>query len=254
MTSGATPKPTGCNECAVRRLALFGPLTTAHVEAMQAHRSEQREVPAGGVIYAQDALLHQSFTVFDGWVMLHRTLSDGRRQVLRFALPGDFIGFQAHPQSPVLHSAQALTPVRVCVFERDELMGMFRQQPELAVQMAWITSRDEAITYDHLLSLGRRPAKERIAQLFLELHHRLSARGPVDERAGIPVPLKQQHIADALGLTSIHVSRTLRALHEAGLVVLRGGLLRILDRPALVDMTGFRPEPFGHSPLRAAPH
>ncbi len=167
MTSGATPKPTGCNECAVRRLALFGPLTAAHVEAMQAHRSEQREVPAGGVIYAQDALLHQSFTVFDGWVMLHRTLSDGRRQVLRFALPGDFIGFQAHPQSPVLHSAQALTPVRVCVFERDELMGMFRQQPELAVQMAWITSRDEAITYDHLLSLGRRPAKERIAQLFL---------------------------------------------------------------------------------------
>ncbi|MCU0935541.1 MAG: Crp/Fnr family transcriptional regulator, partial [Gammaproteobacteria bacterium] len=246
MSNRPKPTPTGCSDCAVRRLALFGPLTPAHVEAMQAHRLEQRGVPAGGLLYAQDALMDESFTVFDGWVMLHRTLSDGRRQVLRFALPGDFIGFHAHSETPSLHSALALTPVRVCVFKHDSLMAMFRQQPELAIQMAWITSRDEAITYDHLMSLGRRPAKERIAQLFLELHHRLSARGPVDERAGIPVPLKQQHIADALGLTSIHVSRTLRALHEAGLVVLRGGLLRILDRPALVDMTGFRPEPFRH--------
>jgi CRP-like cAMP-binding protein len=216
---------------------------------MQAHRLAQRTVPAGGLLYAQDALLDESFTVFEWWVMLHRTLSDGRRQVLRFALPGDFIGFQAHPQSPILHSAQALTPVRVCVFKHNSLMAMFREQPALAIQMAWIASRDEAITYDHLTSLGRRSAKERVAQLILELHHRLAARGPVDEGAGIPVPLKQEHIADALGLTTIHVSRTLRALREAGLVVLRGGLLRILNRPALVEMSGFRSEPFSRPPV-----
>jgi CRP-like cAMP-binding protein len=254
MSDTPASNATGCPQCAVRRLALFGPLTPASVQAMQAYRLEQRKVPAGGLIYAEDSLLDESFTVVEGWVMLHRTLSGGRRQVLRLALPGDFLGFQAHPQSPILHSAQALTAVRVCVFKRDSLMAMCREQPVLAIQMAWIASRDEAITYDHLMSLGRRPARERIAQLFLELHHRLAARGPVDELAGIPVPLKQEHIADALGLTSIHVSRTLRALREAGLVVLRGGLLRILDRAALVEMTGFRPDPFSRGPLSTVHH
>ena len=181
--------------------------------------------------------------------MLHRTLSDGRRQVLRFALPGDFIGFQPDPESPVLHSAQALTAVRVCVFRQDSLMEMFREHPMLAIQMAWIASRDEALAHDHMTSLGRRPAKERIAQLFLEIQHRLAARGPVDERAGIPVPLKQEHIADALGLTTIHVNRTLRTLREAGMAVLRGGLLRIQNRAALVEMTGFRPDSFSRRPI-----
>jgi CRP-like cAMP-binding protein len=252
MTATSTPNPTVCNECPVRRLALFGPLAPAHFEAMKAHRLELREIPAGGLIYSQDSLLDETFTVFGGWVMLHRTLSDGRRQVLRFALPGDFIGFPAHPEQPILSSAQALTTVRVCVFKHDSLMAMFREHPVLAIQMAWMTSRDEAIAHDHLTSLGRRPARERIAQLFLELHQRLAARGPVDEVAGIPVPLKQEHIADALGLTTIHVNRTLRALRESGLAVLRGGLLRILNRPALVEMTGFRPDPFIRRPLPTA--
>jgi CRP-like cAMP-binding protein len=230
-------------------LALFEPLAAAQLEAMQTHRLEQREYPAGALIYSQDARLDESFTLFQGWVILHRTLSDGRRQVLRFALPGDFIGFQPDPDGPILHSAQALTTVRVCVFKRDALMDMFREHPVLAIQMAWITSRDEAIAHDHLTSLGRRPAKERIAQLFLELHHRLGARGPVDERAGIPLPLKQEHIADALGLTTIHVNRTLRALRESGLAVLRGGMLRIQNRAALVEMTGFRADSFSRRPL-----
>jgi len=249
MTGTPSPPPTACTECPVRRLALFEPLPTAQLEAMQAHRLEQRDVPAGGLIYSQDSRLDESYTLFQGWVMLHRTLSDGRRQVLRFALPGDFVGFQPDPDGPILHSAQALTATRVCVFKRESLLEMFREHPVLAIQMAWITSRDEAIAHDHLTSLGRRPAKERITQLFLELHHRLSARGPIDERAGIPVPLKQEHIADALGLTTIHVNRTLRALREAGLVVLRGGLLRIQNRAALVEMTGFRPDPFDRRPL-----
>ena len=110
-------------------------------------------------------------------------------------------------------------------------------------------SRDEALAHDHMTSLGRRPAKERIAHLFLEIQQRLAARGPVDERAGIPVPLKQEHIADALGLTTIHVNRTLRTLREAGMVVLRGGILRIQNRAALMEMTGFRPDSFSRRPI-----
>jgi CRP-like cAMP-binding protein len=236
-------------DCAVRRLALFQPLHAEASAAMQAHRLEQRTLPAGAWLFGQDARLDEAYTLFDGWVMLCRTLDDGRRQILRFALPGDFLGFQPLPNGTVLHSAQALTPVRLCVFKRDSMMAMFREHPELAIQMAGITARDEAVAHDHMTSLGRRPAKERIAHLFLELHQRLAARGPVNERAGIPVPLKQEHIADAVGLTTIHVNRTLRTLREGGLAVLRGGMLRILDREALVNLTGFRPDPFAPRPL-----
>jgi CRP-like cAMP-binding protein len=224
----------------VRRLALFEPLTAEQLHSMEAHRAEQRQVMPGEFLFRQDTRIDESYTIFEGWVMLHRSLEDGRRQILRFSLPGDFLGFQPSPNTTVLHSAQALTPVTVCVFRRDDLLQVFREHPMLAIQMAWITSRDEATTHEHLLSIGRRPAKERIAHLFLELHARLAARGPVNERVGIPVPLKQEHIADALGLTTIHVNRTLRVLREAGLAVLRGGLLRILDREALVQLTGFR--------------
>jgi len=246
-----TPRanPTQCVACPVRRLALFQPLAGDQLQAMQTHRMEQREIPPGTVLYTQDSHLDESFTLFQGWVMLYRTLGDGRRQVLRFALPGDFLGFQPDPTGPILHSAQALTPVALCVFKRDSLMQMFREHPLLAIQMAWITSRDEATAHDHMTSLGRRPAKERIAQLFLELHHRLGARGPIDERAGIPIPLKQEHIADALGLTTIHVNRTLRALREGGLAVLRSGLLKIMNRPALTEMTGFQSDSFSRRPL-----
>lgn len=249
MVGTPVETPTRCVECTVRRLALFQPLQAETVTAMQAHRLGQATLPAGAQLFAQDARLDEAYTLFEGWVMLYRTLDDGRRQILRFALPGDFLGFQPLANGTVLHSAQALTPVRLCVFKRERMMAMFRDHPELAIQMAGITARDEALAHDHMTSLGRRPAKERIAQLFLELHQRLAARGTVNERAGIPVPLKQEHIADAVGLTTIHVNRTLRALREGGLAILRGGMLRILDREALVSLTGFRPDPFAPRPL-----
>jgi CRP-like cAMP-binding protein len=249
MAGTPVQNATQCSGCPVRRLALFQPLGAAEVSAMQAHRLEQRELAAGALLYGQDTHLEEVYTLFSGWVMLSRTLADGRRQILRFVLPGDVLGFQPSFEGPILHAAQALTPVTVCVFRREALLDMFREYPILAVQMAWISARDEALANDHLLSVGRRPAKERIAQLFLELHHRLAARGPVSEHAGIPVPLKQEHIADAVGLTTIHVNRTLRSLREGGMAVLRGGLLKILDRQALVELTGFKVEPFSPRPL-----
>jgi CRP-like cAMP-binding protein len=230
-------------------MALFEPLSPDQLSAMATHRLEQRHLPAGSMLFRQDTEVDEAYTLFDGWVMLHRTLDEGRRQILRFSLPGDFLGFQPTPHGHILHSAQALTPVTVCVFQRDSLMAMFREHPILAIQMAWITSRDEANAHEHLTSLGRRPAKERIAHLFLELHQRLLARGAVDERAGIPIPLKQEHLADALGLTTIHVNRTLRVLRESGLAVLRGGVLRIPDRQALVDLAGFQGELYARRPL-----
>jgi CRP-like cAMP-binding protein len=249
MPAHAIASPIVCGECPVRRLALFQPLSREELVAMQSHRLEQRTLPAGAVLYAQDSRIDETYTLFQGWAMLHRTLDDGRRQILKFALPGDFLGFQPALDAPVLHSAQALTPVTLCVFKREALMQMFREHPTLAIRMAWITAREEASAHDHLTSLGRRPAKERLAHLFLELHQRLSARGAVDERAGIPVPLKQEHLADALGLTTIHVNRTLRVLREAGLAVLRGGVLRIANRAALVELTGYRGDPFAPRPM-----
>jgi len=249
MPATAIADPTQCGGCPVRRLALFEPLSTDQLAAMQAHRLEQRALPAGAVLYSQDSRIDETYTLFQGWVMLHRTLDDGRRQILQFALPGDFLGFQPDLNAPVFHAAQALTPVTLCVFKRESLLQMFREHPMLAIRMAWITARDEAMAHDHLTSLGRRPARERLAHLFLEIHQRLSTRGPVDERAGIPVPLKQEHLADALGLTTIHINRTLRLLRESGLATLRGGILRILDHQGLVEITGYRPDRFGTRPI-----
>ncbi len=241
--------PQYCGDCPVRQNALFRPISLEHIQTVAKHRLGQREVPASTHLYRQGEDAAEAFTLFDGWVMLYRAVSDGRRQIVRFALPGDFLRFQPDLYGPVNHSAQTLTPATLCVFPRQNLLEMFRQNPELAMQMAWITSRDETIAHEHITSLGRRSARERIALLFLELHHRLTSRGLADDPPGLALPLKQEHIADAVGITTIHANRTLRSLREDALAVFSGGRLQLLDRPALVELTGFHPDTFTPRPL-----
>lgn len=236
--------PITCGHCSVRKMALFHPLSEPELEQVSKVRSGQWELSGNELLCEEGKPRTDAYTLYEGWAMRFKTLEDGRRQILNFALPGDFLCFHPDLDAPLRYSVQTLTLSRICAFPKTQLLEMFRRFPELAMRMSWIASRDEAIYHEHLMSLGRRPARERIAHLFLELYHRLLARNPALKGEPVRLPLNQEHIADATGLTTIHVSRTLKSLREDDLLVYHAGQLELLNERALVDLTGFRSDLF----------
>jgi len=223
--------PGMCGTCPVRRLALFKPLQDEEVALTQCYRVDARYVESGEAIYRQGDTGSEVYTLYDGWACLSQRTADGSRQILEFLLPGDFFGFQPGPCGDGrIHSAHAITAVSLCVFTCDGLLEMFRGHVDLGMRLTWMTARDEAIAHEHLVSLGRRSARERIAHLLLELFYRVRMRQPGSERVSkIDFPLTQEQIADACGLTNIHVNRTLTALKNEKLLMLKDKILTIPD-------------------------
>ncbi|MEK7991587.1 MAG: Crp/Fnr family transcriptional regulator [Thiotrichaceae bacterium] len=217
---------------------IFKQLPSELIDAIETYRTEQVTLPAKAFLYKQGEEHTNTYTLFSGWVMLYKTLNNGSRQILRYALPGDFLSFQADLNSPINHSAQTLTECNFCVFPRQSILQMFEQHPELASQIAWITARDMSLSHEYLVNIGRKNAKERMAYLFLDLYHRLSTQVEYQDNT-IPFPMTQEDIADTIGLTLVHVNRTLRCLREEGLIKLAHHQLTILDYTTLATLAGF---------------
>jgi CRP-like cAMP-binding protein len=177
------------------------------------------------------------FTLLSGWAFRFKTLSDGRRQILSFLLPGDFIGVQQKMADAAAHGVTSLTDAVFCVFQRDALLTLHRQSPSMGFNVTWLTAHEESLVDDNLLSVGRRSAQERIATLLIQLYKRMAAiqTGNTDED-GVPFPLTQQHIADSLGLSLVHTNKTLRKLEQLGLHRIENGRLYLRDVMALERM------------------
>jgi CRP-like cAMP-binding protein len=131
------------------------------------------------------------------------------------------------------HGVETLTDVRLCVFPRDALWELHRANPRMGFSVTWLTAHEEALVDDTLLSVGRRNAEERIAALLVQLFKRAAALLPDAGAHGVPFPLTQQHIADALGLSLVHTNKTLRKLERRGLHHIENGLLFLDDPKAL---------------------
>lgn len=233
-----TTELTACLTCPVRKLNIFRQLPEEQVRTIEQYRAGQCTFPAKTIVYQQGEEPLNMYTLFSGWVMLYKTLDNGNRQVLRYAMPGDFLSFQADLHSPINHSAQTLTPCTLCVFPRQNLLHMFDSEPKLAAQLAWITARDMNLSHEYLVNIGRKNARERMAYLFLDLYHRVQLQNPEVDNT-IPFPMTQEDIADTVGLTLVHVNRTLRSLRKEELIRLAHHKLTILNYLALVELAGF---------------
>ncbi|MCW8964893.1 MAG: Crp/Fnr family transcriptional regulator [Gammaproteobacteria bacterium] len=233
---------TQCAQCVVRKLALFQGVKLENLEWTQAIRQEQFILKPKRRLFEEGEPPRYAYTLFSGWVAQYQTSPDGGRMIHQFALPGDFIGFQAKSGHPIDYSAQALTEITVCAFPVKELNKVLKELPELSNRLIDMHSHTIKLCRQHMLSVGRKSAKQRLAYLFLELFHRVKAIGdlmPGTEEDSIAFPLSQEDLADALGLTSVHVSRTLRELTDEGLVSVRHRRLTILNEPALTDLAQF---------------
>jgi CRP-like cAMP-binding protein len=158
----------------------------------------------------------------EGWVCSYKLLRGGTRQIVDFQVPGDFLGLRSVLFRTADHNIEPVTAVEASVVLSSDLLDAFARTPRLATAVLWAASRDEAMVVEHLVGVGRRNALERTAHYLLELGARLRLVG-LATAAGYACPLSQYQLADALGLSAVHVNRVLRQLREEGLLTFQGG-------------------------------
>ena len=184
--------------------------------------------PARADLLRQGDRYGEASVLRDGWAIRHKALPDGRRQVINFVLPGDIIGTYSNLFECADHSVSTLTAAEVASFPPERIVELFQGFPRLAAALAWAGAREEAMVAERLLSLGRRTALERVAHLIVELLRRLSVVN-MAEGGNFTLPVTQEIMADALGLSIVHVNRTLRRLRDSGLIEVTGQRITVKD-------------------------
>jgi CRP/FNR family transcriptional regulator, anaerobic regulatory protein len=203
---------------------------------VNAARPSFRTLTSGESLYFQGDESRYIYLLLDGWAFRHQSLEDGRRQILDFALAGAVFGLPAG--SCQTHGVEALTPCTFSVFARDNLFDLLQRVPVLGFRFIEIMAGAEARAYEHLTSIGRRSARERVAHLLMELLLRARRVESTGRTAHMVLPVIQPHIADALGLASETVCRTLAAMRKDGILVLRAQKLEVLDIDRLAAEAG----------------
>lgn len=212
-------------------------------------RSADRELNVGQDVFSSSRRNEEVFYLAEGWVALYDLLEDGRRQILQFVLPGALFGFRSGNKAMATYAAQALTKATVWVIPADALDALIIEHPQVGIQVALMIARDQSLTFDHLTSIGRRSARERIARLLLELILRYQAQSPRGRIERMPLPLTQEHLADATGLSNVHVNRILSELRKQDIVRFHYRRLSILNFGKLKEAAGIDPS---QAPLAAA--
>jgi CRP-like cAMP-binding protein len=215
-----------------KRLSAFRPLNESEAAALVALGQKVKSAEKGNCLLALDGVSDRTVLIHSGWAMIYRDLSDGRRQIMQFCLPGDL----ADPCSLLLRrrdfSIAAISPMRYSEVTLDQLTSIIDEHPRLALPLLWNEARDIYLLRRHLLSIGRMTARERLSALFLELWERLSVSGYLTNGSFV-MHANQQMLGDATGLSAIHVSRTLRKM-EIDKLITRSGRNRIsVDHQAL---------------------
>ncbi len=236
--------PTQCVVCPIRQKALFQVVSEDYLQDAESRRFAQYELPARSYLYQESSPATMAYTLFDGWLLLYRTHSDGSRQGLRIALPGDFVGYAPMTDSVYSHGAMAITDVTVCGFRQPDLHAMIDNHADIARQITRIQAGYIAVCESNVLGLGRKSAEQRIAHAIADLHHRLDLRAEVDgETHSMPFPLTQEMLGELTGLTPVHTNRVLRKLRTDGVVRCERQRAEILDLPRLRELGEFRVNP-----------
>lgn len=225
-------------DAALHRLHALVPLPDEEVAWLEEATHSLRTLPSRTEVIAEGEPILSSMILFDGWACRARLLADGRRQVLGLLLPGDLIGICDRPNPLSLSSVMTLTRATLADVPLHEMTDS-GDRPALTTACRVSGGLDEAYLLNQITRLGRQTAYERIAHLFLELCDRLKLAGRC-EGSRFSMPLTQEVLADTLGLTSVHVNRTLQQLRREHMVELGEGTATLLDPDALALAADYR--------------
>lgn len=222
----------------VRRLEAFGPLGPGVAAALKDAVARAISRPAGAPLTRSDDPPSPR-VILSGWAGQELVLPDSRRQVLRVLMPGDLIGL--HPLAA--RNAWGVTAATPVVLGDASALAVEAAKPDgdpgLKAFVAAAADQEDAETLNQVLRLGRLSALQRMAHFLLELYERAEAAG-LGQGDRCEMPLRQELIADVLGLSIVHVNRTIQTLRRDRLIKLRGGTLEIVERATLEALSGFR--------------
>ncbi len=222
-----------------KKLNTFLPLSPDELNCLAELQSPTTTVERGRQLIHEGQTGHKVFVLQAGWACSYKDLPSGGRQIISFPIAGDCVGLRSVLLRTADHSFEALTNSVVSPVDGSRMLQTFSEFPRLGTAILWAASRDEAMVVEHLVSIGRRNAIERTAHFFMELAERLNLIGLATE-AEFACPLSQYVLADALGLSAIHINRVLRQLRERELLTVRQGKVTIHDLNGLRKLSGFR--------------
>jgi CRP-like cAMP-binding protein len=214
---------------------MFTPFTAEELQFMLRFKSGELHADPGANLLEEGTSSPQLFTVLSGMGIRTKLLEDGSRQVVNFVFPGDFLGLQSAVMGESKHSVIASTPMRLCVFNRSDLWGMFSNHPARAYDLTWISAVEEHFLGETIATIGQRSATQRIAWAFLRIFERLRAVGMGDD-ISVPLPFRQQDLADALGLSIVHTNKTVGRLRKSQVANWTGRRLTVPDVAKLAEL------------------
>jgi len=214
------------------------PLVAEKVALLLDLKAVSRTIRSGQEIISEGRPCTAVFLITEGIAIRYRILRDGQRQILNFVLPGDFAGVTSCRFDNALYSIKTLTHAAISPIPLAKLIGLCDSHPRAAARLFWSFASEAAVLAEHLIAIGRRAAPERVAHLLLELFTRLQRIGLADERS-YRMPLTQELISDALGLSIPYVNRVLHQLRDDGLVRIKDQRVVIEDMERLAALADF---------------
>jgi CRP/FNR family transcriptional regulator, anaerobic regulatory protein len=195
-------------------------------------------IPPGMDIVTEGERSRGVYVVCDGWAVRYNRLGPATRQILDVLLPGDTFALAATISGTSQHSVQAITSVSVCLLNGRQIVSLLKTDAAFAFGVLQVREADERRADARLTMLGRLSAGEKLGYFMVEIYDRLQRRGMANGK-GCPFPLRRNDVADALGLSKVHISRALRALRAQALVDIRGQDMFIPDVAKLADHAGY---------------
>jgi CRP-like cAMP-binding protein len=224
----------------LRKLETRAQLDDADRAALLALHFTERAYPPGSCLTREGMMVSHCALILEGFVYREKVTLDGGRQILSIHVVGDVVDLEGALLAVADHNVQILTRCRMAEIPVSEIAQLIERHPKVA-RALWVdTLIDASIYREWLLNIGRRPARQRLAHLFCELAKRLKLAGLGDEH-GYRMPLTQEQLADATGLTPVHVNRCLKALEGDGLIVRNRRFVTIPDWDRLSSESGFSP-------------
>ena len=232
---------------ALSRFTCFGVLGTGDVEVLLSMSRPVERFERGQRIRQQGERSPRLYLLHSGWAMSSLTTRRGDRQVLRVHLPGDLVGLPSMVLAEAHDTITAISAAEVSAIEPTALKSVFEKSPRLAAMLFAISQEERVILMDRLLSIGQMEAPERIAAFVLELRDRIIRSGQTDTQS-FQCPLTQQAMADLLGLTPVHLNRTLQSLRAEQTIAWSKGTVTIKDEDRLHRLVGKPPPAFAYEP------
>ncbi|WP_395679063.1 Crp/Fnr family transcriptional regulator [Inquilinus sp.] len=236
----------------IERLRLSGPLSEEDIRVAAILQRNTKRYPARTDFPRTTGDQNALHIIVHGWACTFKDLQDGSRQVIDVLIPGDIAGLRTGLLTSPGQSFGTISEVVAAEISSHAILRLFEQWPRIGSSLLWAAGQDSAILAERLVDIGRRSATARIAHFLLELGARLQVIGQATHR-GFPCPLTQHDLANALGLTAIHVNRVLRELREQNLLAFRNAEVEFLDRKRLATLAQFDPSYLNHRPTGGTP-